>query len=95
MQHFQPRNGELHVEDVPLSAIAERFGTPLTHEYNLLNLLSRPEIDYAGLVAINWATRGDNGSWWFWWPLLIWVMGFEAAMAGLQKREPNFEEASA
>ncbi len=33
-------------------AIAERFGTPLTHEYNLLNLLSRPEIDYAGLVEI-------------------------------------------
>ncbi|NQD96541.1 tRNA uridine-5-carboxymethylaminomethyl(34) synthesis enzyme MnmG, partial [Pseudomonas sp. CrR25] len=33
-------------------AIAQRFGTPLTHEYNLLNLLSRPEIDYAGLVEV-------------------------------------------
>ena len=33
-------------------AIAEKFGTPLTHEYNLLNLLSRPEIDYAGLVEV-------------------------------------------
>ena len=33
-------------------AIVERFGTPLTHEYNLLNLLSRPEIDYAGLVEV-------------------------------------------
>ncbi|MDV3443247.1 hypothetical protein R0G64_27925, partial [Pseudomonas otitidis] len=33
-------------------AIAERFGTPLTHEYNLLNLLSRPEIDYTGLVEV-------------------------------------------
>ena len=33
-------------------AIAAHFGTPLTHEYNLLNLLARPEIDYAGLVAI-------------------------------------------
>ncbi|MCY1391925.1 tRNA uridine 5-carboxymethylaminomethyl modification enzyme MnmG [compost metagenome] len=33
-------------------AIAERFGTPLAHEYNLLNLLSRPEIDYAGLVEV-------------------------------------------
>jgi hypothetical protein len=29
----------------------------------------------SGLVAINWATRGDNGSWWFWWPLLIWAIG--------------------
>ena len=33
-------------------AVAERFGTPLAHEYNLLNLLSRPEIDYAGLVEV-------------------------------------------
>lgn len=28
MQHFTERNGELHVEDTPLSAVAERFGTP-------------------------------------------------------------------
>ncbi|UPQ82833.1 tRNA uridine-5-carboxymethylaminomethyl(34) synthesis enzyme MnmG [Pseudomonas knackmussii] len=33
-------------------AIAERFGTPLTHEYNLLNLLARPEIDYRSLVQL-------------------------------------------
>ena len=33
-------------------AIAEHFGTPLTHEYNLLNLLARPEIDYRGLMQI-------------------------------------------
>jgi len=33
-------------------AIAERFGTPLTHEYNLQNLLSRPEIDYVGLMEV-------------------------------------------
>src|SRR5690606_29110329 len=33
-------------------AIAGRFGTPLTHEYNLLNLLARPEIDYAGLIEL-------------------------------------------
>jgi tRNA uridine 5-carboxymethylaminomethyl modification enzyme len=33
-------------------AIAERFGTPLTHEYNLLNLLTRPEIDYLGLSEV-------------------------------------------
>jgi diaminopimelate decarboxylase len=28
MQQFTPRNGELYVEDTPLSAVAERFGTP-------------------------------------------------------------------
>ncbi len=33
-------------------AVAERFGTPLSHEYNLLSLLSRPEIDYVGLVEV-------------------------------------------
>src|SRR5699024_4346952 len=30
-------------------AIVDKFGTPLSHDYNLLNLLTRPEIDYAGL----------------------------------------------
>ncbi|MEE1922286.1 tRNA uridine-5-carboxymethylaminomethyl(34) synthesis enzyme MnmG [Pseudomonas sp. 148P] len=41
------------------NAVAERFGTPLAHEYNLLNLLSRPEIDYAGLVEV---TGGSDAS---------------------------------
>lgn len=36
-------------------AIVARFGTPLTHEYNLHNLLARPEIDYAGLTEITGA----------------------------------------
>lgn len=29
----------------------------------------------AGLFGINWFTRGDDGSWWFQWPLLIWGLG--------------------
>ena len=33
-------------------AIVDKFGTPLSHEYTLLNLLTRPEIDYAGLVEV-------------------------------------------
>lgn len=41
-------------------AIAARFGTPLTHEYNLLNLLARPEIDYATLVELTEAPVVDN-----------------------------------
>ena len=40
-------------------ALAQRYGTPLAHEYNLLNLLSRPEIDYAGLTALTGATQID------------------------------------
>jgi tRNA uridine 5-carboxymethylaminomethyl modification enzyme len=40
-------------------AIAERFGTPLTHEYNLLNLLARPEIDYRGLVQLTGGGQED------------------------------------
>ena len=39
--------------------IASRFGTPLAHEYNLLNLLSRPEIDYAGLMEITGSGAQD------------------------------------
>ncbi|PIA69128.1 tRNA uridine-5-carboxymethylaminomethyl(34) synthesis enzyme MnmG [Pseudomonas sediminis] len=41
-------------------AIAARFGTLLAHEYNLLNLLARPEIDYATLVELTDAPVVDN-----------------------------------
>ncbi|OZB31940.1 MAG: tRNA uridine-5-carboxymethylaminomethyl(34) synthesis enzyme MnmG [Pseudomonas sp. 34-62-33] len=41
-------------------AIAARFGTPLTHEYNLLNLLARPEIDYLTLAQITDSPAVDN-----------------------------------
>ena len=40
-------------------AIVQRFGTPLTHEYNLLSLLARPEVDYAGLLAVSGDTEVD------------------------------------
>lgn len=33
-------------------AFTERFATPLTHEYNLLDLLRRPEVSYTGLCDI-------------------------------------------
>ncbi|MCQ4297966.1 tRNA uridine-5-carboxymethylaminomethyl(34) synthesis enzyme MnmG [Pseudomonas stutzeri] len=33
-------------------AISERFGSPLAREYNLLNLLARPEIDYQSLIEL-------------------------------------------
>lgn len=29
----------------------------------------------AGLFALNWVTRGDDGSWWFPWPMIIWGVG--------------------
>ncbi|WP_457979013.1 tRNA uridine-5-carboxymethylaminomethyl(34) synthesis enzyme MnmG [Ectopseudomonas composti] len=41
-------------------AITARFGTPLAHEYNLLNLLARPEIDYATLAELTEAPAVDN-----------------------------------
>ena len=61
---FQAKREQIEVEEQRLKstwvrpgteqgdAIAHHFGTPLTHEYNLLNLLSRPEIDYQALVAL-------------------------------------------
>ena len=36
-------------------AIGECFGTPLAHEYNLLNLLARPEITYEQLIKLTGA----------------------------------------
>lgn len=29
----------------------------------------------AGLFALDWLTRGDDGTWWFQWPLVIWGVG--------------------
>jgi hypothetical protein len=28
-----------------------------------------------GLFVINWLTRGDGGTWWAQWPVLIWGLG--------------------
>lgn len=33
-------------------AISQHFNIPLAHEYNLLNLLARPEVNYAGLLEV-------------------------------------------
>ena len=40
-------------------AVAAHYGTPLAHEYNLLNLLSRPEVDYASLTQLTGAEPID------------------------------------
>ncbi|EXF46564.1 tRNA uridine 5-carboxymethylaminomethyl modification protein GidA [Pseudomonas sp. BAY1663] len=40
-------------------AIAARFGSPLAREYNLLNLLARPEIDYQSLIELTGAGAED------------------------------------
>ena len=29
----------------------------------------------SGLFVINWATIGEDGSWWFLWPALTWGIG--------------------
>ncbi|GAB3460415.1 tRNA uridine-5-carboxymethylaminomethyl(34) synthesis enzyme MnmG [Azotobacter salinestris] len=41
-------------------AVAARFGSPLTREYNLLSLLTRPEVDYAGLVELTGGGAEDE-----------------------------------
>ncbi|MFC3608127.1 tRNA uridine-5-carboxymethylaminomethyl(34) synthesis enzyme MnmG [Stutzerimonas tarimensis] len=40
-------------------AIGQRFGSALTREYNLLNLLARPEIDYAALAGLSGSGVSD------------------------------------
>lgn len=40
-------------------AIAQHFGTPLAHEYSLLSLLSRPEIDYVSLAKVTGSEAVD------------------------------------
>lgn len=40
-------------------AVAAHYGTPLAHEYSLLSLLSRPEVDYLGLAQLTGAQPVD------------------------------------
>src|SRR5882757_8152672 len=47
MDHFNYKNGELHAEDVPLSAIAAKYGTP-TYVYSRATL-SRHDEALAGI----------------------------------------------
>ncbi|MHA3886218.1 tRNA uridine-5-carboxymethylaminomethyl(34) synthesis enzyme MnmG [Stutzerimonas degradans] len=46
------KNSWVHPGSAENAAISARFGSPLTREYNLLNLLARPEIDYQSLVEL-------------------------------------------
>lgn len=41
-------------------ALSSYFNIPLAHEYNLLNLLTRPEVDYAGLKSVTGTGVEDN-----------------------------------
>jgi diaminopimelate decarboxylase len=49
MQYFNERNGELYIEDTPLSAVAVRFGTP-TYVYSRA-AFTQHYLEYAGALG--------------------------------------------
>lgn len=51
MDHFQIKNGELHAEDVPLSRIAEEFGTPV-YIYSRATLERHARVFREGLAGL-------------------------------------------
>ena len=51
MDHFQYRNGILHVEDVPLPAIADAVGTPV-YAYSRATLVRHAKVFREGLSAL-------------------------------------------
>lgn len=51
MDHFQIKNGELHAEDVPLSRIAEQFGTPV-YIYSRATLERHARVFREGLAGL-------------------------------------------
>lgn len=51
MDHFAIRNGELHAEDVPLSRIAEEFGTPV-YIYSRATLERHARVFREGLAGL-------------------------------------------
>jgi diaminopimelate decarboxylase len=52
MDHFQLRNGVLHVEDVPLTAIAEAVGTPV-YVYSRATLARHAQVFRDGLSGLD------------------------------------------
>ncbi|MGE5501570.1 MAG: diaminopimelate decarboxylase [Ignavibacteriales bacterium] len=50
MNHFELRGGELHCEDVPLTAIAEAVGTPV-YVYSTATLVRHYQVFRAALIA--------------------------------------------
>lgn len=46
------KNTWVHPKTLESQKISSRFKTPISHEYNLLDLLSRPEVNYRDLVSI-------------------------------------------
>ncbi|MFN3510557.1 MAG: diaminopimelate decarboxylase, partial [Tsuneonella troitsensis] len=52
MDHFQLRNGILHVEDVPLPAIAEAVGTPV-YVYSRATLVRHAQVFRDGLSGLS------------------------------------------
>ena len=52
MNHFELRDGVLHVEDVPLPAIAEAVGTPV-YVYSRAALIANARAFRAGLAGLD------------------------------------------
>ena len=55
-------------EDVAYKAAMQRAETLQAYYTHLLVY----GVVNAGLFFINLLTRGDDGSWWFYWPLAVW-----------------------
>lgn len=52
MNHFRPRRGELHAEDVPLAALAGAYGTPL-YVYSTATLTRHWKVLHASLRGLD------------------------------------------
>jgi 2TM domain len=48
----------------------------------------------AGLFVINMLTRGDGGTWWFYWPLAIWgiALAIHAVVTYVPVFSPDWAE---
>jgi tRNA uridine 5-carboxymethylaminomethyl modification enzyme len=52
------RNTWIRPQQVPAEDVLRVFGKPLDHEYRLVDLLRRPEVDYESLMSLNGASQG-------------------------------------
>ncbi len=78
------RSTWVHPAKVDMDAVTRLLGKPIEHEYTLFDLLRRPDVNYAGLMALNVADAAEVTD-----PLVIEQVEIQAKYQGYIERQAD------
>ena len=78
------RSTWVHPAKVDMDAVTRLLGKPIEHEYTLFDLLRRPDVNYAGLMALNVADAAGVTD-----PLVIEQVEIQAKYQGYIERQAD------